>query len=112
MNFVQLLVHICFEEDERITKEYLFSESVHDTATANEVFKVIDNFISENDISWNKCSDIAQALTQKHSSVISQINKVASETKFTHCCIHREDVLAKTNPENLNQMKIVNFLKS
>ncbi|KFM57117.1 Zinc finger BED domain-containing protein 5, partial [Stegodyphus mimosarum] len=88
-------------------------------ATTKEVCKVIDNFMSKNDIAWNKCiaicSDGAWVLTGKNSNLISQIKKVTPETKFAHLSISCEALVAKTTPENLkivlNQaLKTVKFI--
>jgi len=120
-NFAQLLVYIRFNSDIDFNEEFLFCESLPSRTTANEIFQKIDGFMAENDIPWKKCvgvcTDGARALTGKHIGVVTRIKKVAPESVFTHCCIHREALVAKIMPEDLKavlkqSVNVINFIKA
>jgi hypothetical protein len=86
-------------------------------------FKKLDQFMKIHGIEWKKkicvgvCTDVARAMTGKHSGVVAQIKEVATDAKSVHCSIHREALAAKKIPAILKTVlteavKVVNFIKS
>ena len=62
--------------------------------------KVLNDFIEQNGISWEKCvwvcSDSARVMTGRHGGVVTGIQSVAPNAVCTHCSIHREILAATT----------------
>ena len=104
-NFAQLMTYVRYEFDQSVEEEFLFCESLPDRTTGTEIFKKVDDFMTSNEINWKNCvgvcSDGAAAMTGKHSGVVTQIQQVAPEAKFTHCSIHREALATKAMPTSL-----------
>ena len=80
-------------------EDFLFCKPLEGRTTSVEIFKVLNDFIEQNGISWEKCvevcSDGACAMTGRHSGVVMRIQSVAPNAVFTHCSIHREALAAK-----------------
>ena len=102
-------------------EDFLFCKPLEGRTTSVEIFKVLNDFIEQNGISWEKCvgvcSDSARAMTGRHGGVVTRIQSVAPNAVFTHCSIHREALAAKTLQSSFkdvldNAIKIVNLIKA
>ena len=102
-------------------EDFLFCKPLKGRTTSVEIFKVLNDFIEQNGISWEKCvgvcSDGARAMTERHSGVVTQIQSVAPNAVFTHCSIHREGLAARTLQSSFkdvldNAIKVVNLIKA
>ena len=102
-------------------EDFLFCKPLEGRTTSVEIFKVLNNFIEQNGISWEKCvgvcSDGARAMTGRHSGVVTRIQSVAPNAVFTHCSIHREALAARTLQSSFkdvldNAIKVVNLIKA
>ena len=75
-------------------EDFLFCKPLEERTTSVEIFKVLNDFIEKNGISWEKyagvCSDGAHAMTGRHGGVVTRTQSVALNAVFTHCSIHRE----------------------
>ena len=120
-NFPQLLVYVRYVYDFEMIEDFLFCKPLEGRTTSVEMFKVLNDFIDQNGISWKKCvgvcSDGARAMTGRHGGVVTQIQSVAPNAAFTHCSIHREALAAKTLQSSCkdvldNAIKVVNLIKA
>ena len=102
-------------------EDFLFCKPLEGRTTGVEIFKVLNDFIEQNGISWEKCvgvcSDGARAMTGRHSGVVTQIQSVAPNAVFTHCSIHREALAARTLQSSFkdvldNAIKVVILIKA
>ncbi len=116
-----LLAFVRFELNGNIEEEMLFCHYLPSTTTAEEIFKSLDNFITENELDWSKCvgltTDGARAMSGSHTGLIARVRAVAPFVKWTHCSIHREALAVKGMGECLKKtlddaVKIVNFIKA
>lgn len=116
-----LLSFVRFEHNGNIEEEMLFCHCLPSTTTAEEIYKSLDNFITEYQLDWSKCvgltTDGAKAMSGVHTGLIAKVRSVAPFVKWTHCSIHREALAVKGLGESLKQtlddaVKIVNFIKS
>src|SRR4029434_5144581 len=64
-------------------EEFLFCKQQPGGKKSSEIFKVIDNFFREHDISWPKCV----------------------EPCMTHCMLHRENVVAKDMNDEFSNVR-------
>ena len=58
-------------------EDFLFCKTLERRTTSVEIFKVLNDFIDQNGISWEKCvgvcSDGARAMTERHGGVVAPI---------------------------------------
>jgi phage gp36-like protein len=98
----------------------LFScELLH--TSAKDIFKAINKFFTEHAIRSEKCvgitTDGAAAMSGYKTELLVRVKEVAPQVKWTHCCIHREALVAKRLSEHMittleEVVKIINFIKS
>ena len=120
-NFPQLLVYVRYVYDFEMIEDFLFCKPHEGRTTSVEIFKVLNDFIGQNAISWEKCvvvcSDGARAMKGRHGGVVTRIRSVAPNAVFTRCSIHREALAAKTLHSSFkdvldNAIKVVTFNKA
>ena len=80
-NFPQLLVYVQYVYDFEMIEDFLFCKLIEGRTTSVEIFKVLNDFIDQNGISWEKCvgvcSDGARAMTGRRGGVVTRIQFVA-----------------------------------
>ena len=58
-----------------------------------DIFKVLDSFVTSNGLWWSKCVGIcidgAKAMTGRHSGVVTRMKAVNPDATWVHCSIHR-----------------------
>ena len=123
-NFPQLLECVRYVYDFEMIKDFLFCKPLEGQTASVEIFKVLNDFIEQNGISWEKCVGVcsggARAMTGRHGGVVgvvTQIQSVAPNAVFTHCSIYREALAAKTLQSPFkdvldNPIKVVNLIKT
>uniref|UniRef100_A0A3Q2NXH9 HAT C-terminal dimerisation domain-containing protein n=1 Tax=Fundulus heteroclitus TaxID=8078 RepID=A0A3Q2NXH9_FUNHE len=114
------LAFVRFVDQNEMQEEFLFCKRLPERTTIAEIFKVIDAFFRENDISWAKCvalcTDGARAMAGLKSGLIALVRDVAPEVIWTHCMLHRESLVAKDMSAELSDVmdsvvKVVNIVK-
>lgn len=120
-NMAQLLVFVRFDYHEDIREEFLFCKPLESNTTAENIFNVIDPYLSKVGIPWQKCvgicTDGARAMYGHLTGLAAKVQKVAPECQSTHCIIHREALVSKDMPESLrtvltDAVKVINFIKA
>uniref|UniRef100_A0A8C7ZJR2 Uncharacterized protein n=1 Tax=Oryzias sinensis TaxID=183150 RepID=A0A8C7ZJR2_9TELE len=120
-NAVLLLVFVRYRWDSSLQEDILFCGELPTRATAEECFRCMDNYFTENGLDWQNCvgvcSDGAASMTGRHRGVIKQILDLAPEAKWTHCFLHRENLAAKKMSPEFHEVmdvtvKTINFIKS
>lgn len=115
-----MLVFTRFFWEDKIYEDFLFScELLH--TTAEDIFTALNDFFNEHEVAWTKCvglsTDGAKSMAGNKTGLQARIKAVAPEVKWTHCCIHREALVAKRLPEHLQKIlnevvQIVNYIKT
>ncbi len=117
----QLLVYVRYLWDSKIMEDYLFSKELEGRATGEEIFKMLDTFMVEEKLSWEKCvsvcTDGAAAMTGHRSGVVTQIQAINPKIAATHCMLHRQALASKSMAPDLHDVlevvvAAVNFVKS
>ncbi|KAG9282105.1 zinc finger BED domain-containing protein 5-like [Astyanax mexicanus] len=117
----QLLVYVRYAWGESILEDILFCKEVEGRATGEEIFKILDKFMTEEHLSWEKCvavcTDGAAAMTGYKSGVVSRIQAVNPKIAATHCMLHRLALSSKSLVPELRDVldvvvAAVNFVKS
>jgi hypothetical protein len=72
-----LLAFVRFEFNGSIEEELLFCKYLPSTTTGEEIFKCLDEFITENEINWSKCvgltTDGARAMSGIYVGLIAKV---------------------------------------
>ncbi|XP_067137835.1 zinc finger BED domain-containing protein 5-like [Centruroides vittatus] len=126
-SFVKIMhLHIAESYDKytdkyEIKEDFLFCLSLPGYTTAEEIFKVTDQYFSEHNLEWHNCisicTDGAAAITGKIREFITRASEKNPNIKNVHCFLHREALMAKSLPDELlsvlqEVVKIVNYIKS
>lgn len=120
-NMAQLLVFVRYDYHEEIKEEFLFCKPLESNTKAENIFSVIDNYLSKIGVPWKKCvgicTDGAKAMYGHLTGLAAKVKKVARKCKRTHCVIHREALASKDMPESLHTVlkdavKVINFIKA
>lgn len=116
-----LICYVRFIDGNKIVEELLFCKSITARAKAQDLFEILDNFISENSMEWTKCvgvcTDGARSMSGCYGGLQAYIRTKAPEALWTHCIIHREALASKQLSPTLNQVlecvvNVVNFIKT
>jgi hypothetical protein len=82
----------------KLLEEMLFCKDVS-RATEEILFGMVNEFITKEGLNWDKCAglftDVAAAMTAKHSVIINRIKYISLNIKWIHCFIHREALATK-----------------
>lgn len=102
-------------------EELLFCQKLGETCKGSDVFKLIDNFLGENNLNWGNvvgiCTDGAPALLGCRSGFLQLAKEKNPDIIGSHCMIHREALASKTLTPELQDVlkiciKVVNAIKS
>ena len=116
----QLVAYERFVKENAIVDEFLFCQEVKERTKAKDVFDLVNAFLRENSIAWNKvesvCTDGAPAMTEHRSGFVALIKQVAPHIVSNHCAIHKYALACKTLPLELKSVlnsvvKAVNFIR-
>lgn len=98
-NAAQLLVLVRYPWEGQILEEFLFWKKVPGQTTGEEIFKMLDKFMTEEGLSWEKhvavCTNGAVAMTSRKSRVVARIKAVNPKIVGVHCMLHRQALVSK-----------------
>ena len=115
-----LVAYVRFVKENAIVDEFLFYQEMKKRTRVKDVFDLVDVFLRENSIAWNKvgsvCRDGAPAMIEHRSGFVALMKQVASYTVSNHCVIHKYVVACKTLCLELKSVldsvaKAVNFIR-
>ena len=107
--------------EHNLVEELLFCKPIELGCRGIDLFNIIDNFISTNNLDWGKCisicTDGAKAMSGSRSGLRSLIQEHAKMVKWMHCMIHREALVAHELSRELGATveivtKVINFIKT
>ena len=114
MRFVDFSEH-------NLVEELLFCKPMELGCRGIDLFNIINNFISTNNLDWGKCISICTDGTKAMSGSLfglrSLIQEHAPLAKWMHCMIHREAFVARELSPELGATveivtKVINFIKT
>ena len=120
-NRAQLISIVRFVDEDLIKEHYLFCKELPTSTTGEEIFRVTNDFFEMYGIEWSNCTSVctdgAAAMMGNRKGFVSCIKRQNPTVQITHCCIHREALMAKNLPEELLHtmhecVKIINIIKS
>ena len=116
-----LICYVRFIDGNNIKEDLLFCKNITAGAKAQDLFEILDTFISENNLNWHKCvgvcTDGARSMSGCYGGLQALIRSKSPNALWTHCIIHREALASKHLSPALNQVlecvvNVVNFIKS
>jgi hypothetical protein len=95
-------------ENKTLNEDMLFCKPIKSRETALEIFKIVDDFIKENNIKWSDCvgdcTDGPRVMAGNSQGLRVLIKQSAPEAVWTHCIIHRESLATKELCPELNEV--------
>ena len=116
-----VLVYVRYIHEGTIKEDMLFCKSLEKRATGEDIFKMLDTFVTSNGLMWTQCvgicTDGARAMSGRQSGVVTRVQAVAPDATWIHCSIHREALAVKGMSASLKNVldttvKMVNFVKA
>ncbi|XP_075042389.1 SCAN domain-containing protein 3-like [Mixophyes fleayi] len=116
-----LICYTRFVDGENLVEDLLFCKSITAGTKAQDLFQIIDTFMSENNLDWTKCfgvcTDGGRSMSGCYGGLQALIRSKAPDALWTHCIIHREALASKQLSPPLNAvmesvLKVVNFIKT
>ena len=97
-----LVAYERFVKENAIVDEFLFCQDMKERTRAKDVFDLVNAFLRENSIVWNKmgsvCIDGAPAMIEHRSGFVALMKQVAPHIVSNHCAIHKYALACKTLP--------------
>ena len=104
----QLIVLVRYPWEGSILEDFLFCKEVPGRTTGEEIFRLLDAFMTETGLNWEKCvavcTDGAAAMTGRKSGVIARIKAVNPKVMATHCMLHRQALACKGMEPDLHSV--------
>lgn len=98
-NKALLLIFVRYKHGDDFLEDLLTCAELATRTTATETFAVMDKYITQQGLFWEKCvgicTDGAAAMTGIHSGLVRLIQTVSPKAKWIHCFLHREALAAK-----------------
>lgn len=113
--FVRYEYSGCFEED------LLLCKPLPANTTGAEIFRLLDDFFTMNEIPWSNCIDVctdgAKAMTGSTVGVITRIKEKSKNCSSSHCVLHRHALAMKQMPASFKKVldesvQIINYIKA
>ena len=83
--------------------------------TGEDIFKILDGFMKENNLLWTSCvgicTDGAPSMVGSKKSFTALAKKENEKIIFTHCFLHRENLVAKTIGNELKEVIWIKWFK-
>ena len=123
-NCAMLLVYVRFvrEHERTVCEEFLFCDELPTRTTGEEIFNIVNRFVTQNGLEWTNCigitTDGAAAMTGVRAGLVQRIKNVAGPGAVSyHCFIHREALASKELGEDLHEVlnsavRMINFIKA
>ncbi len=117
----QLLTYVRYVKNGNIEEDILFCRSLPEHTTGEALFEVLDGYIRDAGMSWDKCvgicTDGARSMTGRLSGLVTRVQNLTPLAKWTHCITHRESLASKKLPECLETVlkqavQMINFIKA
>lgn len=120
-NDAHLICYVRFVVNDVFHENLLFCKTIVGETKAADLFNILDSFIIENNIVWDRCfgvcTDGARSMAGCYNGLQALVKKKAPNAVWTHCIIHREALASKIISPSLNEVllsviEIVNFIKT
>lgn len=101
---------VCFVKaffEDQLLEELLFFKEITDSPTGERLFQILNDYFIEKGLPWENCiaicTDGAGAMAGKYIGLQSRIQSDYPWCFWTHCVLHRENLVAKKMSSELNE---------
>lgn len=102
------ICYVHYADSMSLREGMLFCKYVKSRATADELFGMMDIYLSQHGLKWENCvgfcSDGAQIMSGKRKGLGALIKRVAPDAQWKHCVIHREALVSRQLSPELNEI--------
>ena len=99
------MVFVRYRTADDYVEQFLFCRPLTRYTTGEEIYKKVDSFFEEHQLSWtdcvSACADGAPAMMKIKKGFMSFAKKQNNDILFVHCYLHRENLAAKDIQGNL-----------
>ena len=96
----QLVEYVRCVKENAIVDEFQFCQEMKERTRAKDVFDLVNAFLRENSIAWNKVGSVstdgAPAMIGHRSGFVALMKQVALHIVSNHCAIHKYALACKT----------------
>ena len=116
-----LLAFIRFTKNLKLVNELLFCKELDSTTTGEDIFELVNENVLLSKLKWSNCvsvcTDGCPSMQGKNKGFVTYVRQKNPNVVIVHCMVHREALVAKSLPKDLqtimNQVcQVVNFIKS
>ncbi|XP_069098337.1 protein FAM200A-like [Pleurodeles waltl] len=115
-----LICYVRFVNEKKIVEDLLFCKEMKGGTTGQDLFAVVDDFMVQNQIDWERCvgvcTDGGHSMSGCYQGLQACIRSKAPNAVWTHCIIHREALAAGNLSEELHNIlkivKVILFIKT
>ena len=116
-----LLAFIRFTKNLKLVNELLFCKELDSTTTGEDIFELVNENVLLSKLKWSNCvsvcTDGCPSMQGKNKGFVAYVRQKNPNVVIVHCMVHREALVAKSLPKDLqtimNQVcRVVNFIKS
>ena len=116
-----LLAFIRFTKNLKLVNELLFCKELDSTTTGEDIFELVNENVLLSKLKWSNCvsvcTDGCPSMQGKNKGFVAYVRQKNPNVVIVHCMVHREALVAKSLPKDLqtimNQVcQVVNFIKS
>ncbi|XP_025421559.1 zinc finger BED domain-containing protein 5-like [Sipha flava] len=90
---LDLICYVRFINDDVMVEDLLFCKNITTSAKAQDLFDILNNFMSENMLDWTKyvgvCTDGDHSMSGNYGRLQTLIRSKAPDALWTHDIIHR-----------------------
>ena len=115
------LAFIRLIKDLKLVNELLFCKELDSTTTGENVFELVNENVLLSKLKWNNCTSVCTdgcpSMQGKNKGFVAYVRQKNPNEVIVHCMIHREALMAKSLPTDLQAVmiqvsQVVNFIKS
>ena len=116
-----LLALAPFIKDLKLVNELLFCKEFDSTTAGEDIYELVNENVLLSKLKWSNCvsvcTDGCPSMRKKTKGFVAHVRQKNPNVVIVHCMIHREALVAKYLPKDLQAVmiqvsQVVNFIKS
>ena len=100
-----LLAFIRFTKNLKLVNELLFCKELDSTTTGEDIFELVNENVLLSKLKWSNCvsvcTDGCPSMQGKNKGFVAYVRQKNPNVVIVHCMVHREALVAKSLPKDL-----------